>query len=145
MANEKLNAIGKNGLPFVIASVLCGYATNYIPDYFPIGESRDWAYRSIPALSLVIVFLLRVLKDLGSMTFSELFFTKVCAGPEKKRLLKIINDAHASPENKKQAKERYNHILDGEMQIGGQTVNYFYGFFSKPSIPPALPSPSDEK
>ncbi|CNJ78975.1 MULTISPECIES: hypothetical protein [Yersinia] len=144
MANEKLQSAGKNGLPILIASILCGYATNLIPNYFPIGDTRDWAYRSIPFLSLCILFIIKVISDIGSMTVGEILFLKVCASPEKEKLKKIINDENAYPDVREKARTRYNEILSNEIEINSRKLNYFVGWFKKPSSPPEIPTSSQE-
>ncbi|CNI60386.1 hypothetical protein [Yersinia bercovieri] len=144
MASEKLQSAGKNGLPILIASILCGYATNLIPSYFPAGEGRDWAYRTIPFVSLCILFLIKVIRDIGSMTVGQIIFSKLCASPEKEQLKNIFNDEHAYPEVREQARSRYNEILGNEMEINSRKLNYFVGWFKKTPSPPEVPASSQE-
>ena len=35
MANDNVKNVAKNGLPFLIVSLICGYATDAIPIFFP--------------------------------------------------------------------------------------------------------------
>lgn len=144
MANEKSRIIGKGGLPFLIASVSCGYLTNFIPEFIPAGDLRDWAYRAIPFVSVCILFIIRVLCDIGTMGFSEIVFSHFCATPEKNKLLTIINDPHVSAENKEKAKKRYNEIVDGQMEMNSRRLNYCFGWFKKGATPPPLPGANEE-
>ena len=94
MASDSAKVVAKNGFPLLIAAVLCGYATDAIPHFFPSGEFRDWAYRSVPTLSIIILFIIKTLSDFGGMSFTRIMFT-FCANPEKKRLAKTILDDNA--------------------------------------------------
>ena len=103
MANDNVKNVAKNGLPFLIVSLICGYATDAIPIFFPDGEFRDWAYRSVPFLSLILLFVIKTLKDFGGMSFTGLLFT-ICSSREKKRLKIIMDDNHASDATMQAAK-----------------------------------------
>lgn len=144
MAIEKVSNFGKGSLPFIIASILCGYMTNYIPTIFPNGELRDWAYRAIPCLSVCILFAMRVLCDLGTMSFSELVFSHFCATPEKKKLQEMMNDPNLSELNKDKAKNRYNEIVSSQIDINSRRLNYCFGWIKKPSPPAQTPDPKEE-
>lgn len=137
MANDSVKGVAKNGLPFLIVTVLCGYATDAIPHFFPAGEFRDWAYRSVPFLSLILLFLIRTLKDFGGMSFTRIMFA-ICANPEKKRLKHTMNDVDASQETKGQARKRYDEILKQEMEISSRLLSYVsqWSIFKKSPTPP---------
>ncbi len=138
MPNNNLKNTAKNGLPLVIASVLCGYATNAIPVLFPEGETREWAYRSIPFLSIMILFMIKTLKDFGSMSFSKLAFT-ICASSEKKRLLSMINDSNLSTATKDDARKRYDEIGRQELELGSRVLKYIsqWPVMNKSPTPPS--------
>lgn len=138
MATGDLKTVGKNGLPFILASIICGYATNAIPTYFPPGDLREWAYRSIPLVSICVLFIIKTLKDFGSMTGAQLVFS-FCSSPEKKRLVKTINDPNVSPETVSKAKSRYDELAQKELEIGSRLVGYVSSWSlvkSKPVPPP---------
>ncbi|MFQ3433452.1 hypothetical protein P9453_06860 [Enterobacter bugandensis] len=137
MPNDNLKNTAKNGLPLVIASVLCGYATNAIPILFPAGETREWAYRSIPFLSIIILFIIKTLKDFGGMSFSNLVFT-ICASSEKKRLLAMINDSNLSQATRDDAKKRYDEIGRQELELGSRFLKYVsqWSVINKSPTPP---------
>ncbi|EPK7664743.1 hypothetical protein MOV73_003763 [Raoultella ornithinolytica] len=125
MTTDDAKKAGKQGLPWILSSILCGYATDWIPKVLPTGELQDWAYRSIPFFAIFLMFVIRSIKDLGSMSISQIVFCKFCADPAKKRLSTIINDPLASDENKKDAKKHYAEILDAEMAMNSRMVDYF--------------------
>ncbi|MDH2670283.1 hypothetical protein [Klebsiella quasipneumoniae] len=140
MADDSVKGVAKNGLPFLIVSVACGYATDLIPEIFPAGDFRDWAYRTIPFLSLILLFVIRTIKDFGGMSFTRLLFA-ICASPEKKRLKATMGDSNASEATKTEAQKRYDRILQQELEIGGRLVNYIsqWSIFKKaPTPPPSL-------
>ncbi|WP_448665490.1 hypothetical protein [Serratia plymuthica] len=130
MVGEKKVSLKKAGLPVLIAGVICGYATNYVPVVFPDGEFREWAYRSMPLLSMCILFIIKILSDLGAMTLSDLIFSTFCASPEKKRLSKIISDDHVSDEVKARARTRYSEISASEIQMGSRRMDYLFKWLS---------------
>ncbi|HIE9268830.1 TPA: hypothetical protein ACXP8R_001704 [Klebsiella quasipneumoniae subsp. quasipneumoniae] len=138
MANDSVKGVAKNGLPFLVVSVACGYATDLIPDIFPAGDFRDWAYRMIPVLSLILLFVIRTIKDFGGMSFTHLTFT-ICASPEKKRLKLTMGDTDASEETRLSARKRYDEILQKEIEIGSRLVNYIsqWSIFKKSPAPPS--------
>lgn len=137
MANDSVKSVAKNGLPFLIVSVVCGYATDLIPNIFPAGEFRDWAYRTIPILSLILLFVIRTIKDFGGMSFTRLMFA-ICATPEKKRLKGTMADTDASDETRQAAKKRYDDILQQELEISSRLLNYIsqWSIFKKSPAPP---------
>lgn len=137
MANDSVKGVAKNGLPFLIVSVACGYATDLIPDIFPAGDFRDWAYRTIPFLSLILLFVIKTIKDFGGMSFTRLMFA-ICASPEKKHLKETMRDTNASPETREKAQKRYDKILQQELELGSRLVNYIsqWSIFKKSPTPP---------
>lgn len=137
MANENVKGVAKNGLPFLIVTVACGYATDAIPHFFPEGDFRDWAYRSVPFLSMVLLFIIKTLKDFGGMSFTGLMFA-ICANPEKKRLTRTMNDPCASDGTKSEASKRYDAILKQEMELGSRLLDYIsqWSVFKKAPTPP---------
>lgn len=139
MANDSVKGVAKNGLPFLIVSVVCGYATDLIPDIFPVGDFRDWAYRTIPFLSLILLFIIRTIKDFGGMSFTRLMFV-ICASPEKKRLKLTMADTDASEETKLKARKRYDEILQQELDIGSRLLDYIsqWSIFKKSPAPPSM-------
>ncbi|ENF0472710.1 hypothetical protein ABOI87_004907 [Escherichia coli] len=126
MAEGRLKTAGKNSLPFAITSVLCGYINHMVPEIFPEGEMRQWAYSTIPMLSLVLLYIIRTIKDFGTMSLARLAIT-ICATPEKKRLKLIMPDKHVSEETKAIAEARYNQIIQKELEIGSNAVDYVVG------------------
>lgn len=137
MASDNVKVAAKNGLPFLIAAFVCGYATDAIPHFLPNGEFRDWAYRMVPVLSMIILFIIRTLSDFGGMSFTGIMFT-ICANPEKKRLKRIMYDQSASEDTKKQAGKRYDEILVQEMELGSRWLKYIscWSAFRSPPTPP---------
>ncbi|MFV8979818.1 hypothetical protein [Serratia fonticola] len=144
MASDRIRSAGKTSLPFILASILCGYATNFIPSVFPPGELRDWAYRTIPLLSLCILFLIRVLSDIGTMSFNELIYCYFCANPEKKKLKIIMYDDDAEDDVKETARNRYNEIVRNEMDFSSHRLNYVLSWVKR-TPPPQPPHLADEE
>ena len=138
MANDNVKNVAKNGLPFLIVSLICGYATDAIPIFFPDGEFRDWAYRSVPFLSLILLFVIKTLKDFGGMSFTGLLFT-ICSSREKKRLKIIMDDNHASDATMQAAKKRCDEILQKELELSSRLLTYIsqWSIFKKAPTPPS--------
>lgn len=145
MAKEAVINAGKNSLPFVIASILCGYANDSIPSVFPEGDLRSWAYRSIPLFSILVLFIIRIIKDLGEMSVSQIVHNGICSPLEKKRLKRIIDDTYASDEKKAAARARYNELIQAEMDIGARLVNYVMPWFNTAPKTPNLPSDNSKE
>ncbi|HBT4313176.1 TPA: hypothetical protein MBS28_001364 [Klebsiella aerogenes] len=124
MTTDEAKNVSKQSLPFILSSVLCGYATDLVPQLIPEGDLQAWAYRSIPCLAICLMFIFRTIKDIGSMSISQIAFTKFCSSPEKKRLIAIMNDAYASSENKEDAKKRYSDITKAEISMNARLVDY---------------------
>lgn len=123
MGVDSFKNAGLNALPPVAASVLCGYANGIIPIVFHSGNLQHWAYRSIPCFALFLAFLLRIMKDLGTMKFNQLIH-RICYSSEKESLRETMNDEFTTEENKKTAKSRYNELIAGEMMINSMFNNY---------------------
>ena len=83
MAEGRLKTAGKNSLPFAITSVLCGYINHMVPEIFPEGEMRQWAYSTIPMLSLVLLYIIRTIKDFGTMSPGSSGYYYMCYPREK--------------------------------------------------------------
>jgi len=140
MGASKLKTAGKTGLPFILASVLCGYANDQITNFIPPGDVQDWAYRSIPFFSLCILFLIKVLRDVGGLTISQIVFSKFAANPRKKALRKIIDDTYASIEVRDIAKKEYDEIVCAEIINSSALFEYISAFSPKKITPPKIPT-----
>ncbi|WP_155397513.1 hypothetical protein [Raoultella ornithinolytica] len=124
MTNDDAKKVSKQSLPFILSSIICGYSTDLVPRFIPEGDLQNWAYRSIPCLAICLMFIFRTIKDVGSMSISQIAFTKFCSSPEKKRLIAIINDKYASAENIEVAKKRYSDITQAEISMNARMVDY---------------------
>ncbi|AYN25738.1 hypothetical protein D8682_01300 [Buttiauxella sp. 3AFRM03] len=140
MNSGSIKNAGKSTLPFIIASVICGYANDSIPAIFPEGDLRNWAYRSIPFLSICVLFCIRVIRDVGAMSVSQIIFSVFCAKPEKKTLRITIDDTYASEDSRKLARARYDEIIRSEMNMNAKLMNYLSKWFKHTPISPELPS-----
>lgn len=145
MAYEGVKAVGKNGLPGIITSVVGGYATLWIPSIFPEGDLRSWAYGCIPFLSLCILFIIRVIRDIGSMSLSEIVYLKFVSAPEKRRLRSVMDDTYSSQEVRDEAKSRYSQVCREELAFVRKKLNYFSSFLKTTPQPPELPSEGQQK
>ena len=145
MASENLKNASKNGVPFLIASVICGYATEWIPTFIPSGDFRDWAYRSIPFLSLCILFIIKVLYDVGSMSVGQIVFNYCCASPRKKTLRAIMDDTYASDTSKESARKEYDGILQVEISNSSIFFDYVKGWLPGRKEPPRFPTQDQQE
>lgn len=140
MSKQAAVNAGKNSLPFIAASVICGYANDSIPHFFAEGDLRDWAYRSIPFLSICILFIFRVIKDVGGMSISQIIHNGICAPLEKRKLKSILEDNHASQSKKDRAQERYDEIIQSEIDVSSRLLNYVMPWVKVKPVTPELPA-----
>lgn len=145
MAYEGIKAAGKNGLPGIITSIACGYATVLIPALFPEGDLRTWAYGSIPLLSLCILFIIRVIQDIGSMSIKEIAYMKFVAAPEKRKLKSIIDDTYLTQAVRDDARQRYDQVCREELQYVQIRLKYFSNLLKSTRQAPEMPTSGQQK
>jgi len=140
MAYEGIKVAGKNGLPGIITGVACGYATLLIPILFPEGDLRKWAYSSIPFLSLCVLFILRVIRDIGSMSVKEIAYLKFVAAPEKRQLRSIIDDTYSTQAVRDDAQKRYDQVCREELAYVQRKLKYFSSLLKSTPQAPEIPA-----
>jgi len=145
MAYEGIRVASKNGLPGIITSIACGYATVLIPVLFPEGDLRTWAYGSIPFLSLCILFIIRVLRDIGSMSIKEIAYMKFVAAPEKRQLKSIIDDTYLTQVVRDDAQKRYDQVCREELEYVQRKLKYFSNLLKSTPQAPEMPTSGQQK